>query len=274
MNKKAILIPSLIVCAVLAAGSLSNAYALYTQENSPATFGISQEVEYYLKGSFNSWNQSNSYKFVNNTGSMSPEENKIKEYKLENISLKKAAELKVWGNNDVWLKDGASDCTYEHSWSDEESFSAGDDHNYVIPMTSTSYSFYLKFYSDGSSKIYITANKDVLFFVPSTNWKKDEAVFAIELYNNDDELQETITDSVEDPEGTFKFEIGSTYSKYRYLRQNSARTERWNYSNILTVGNSDTKNCFSLWDTYYGGSPEIWSDWNADNGNSGSWSAM
>ena len=273
MNKKAILIPSLIFSAILAAGSLSNALSLYIQANTPVSFNISQEIEYYLKGTFNSWEQSNTYRFVNNTADMSAEANKIKEYKLENIPLNKAVELKIWANNDVWFEDGANDCLYEHSWSNDEAFSANDDHNYIVPMTSNTYSFYLKFYNDGSSKVYITANKDILYFIPSNNWKSDSAAFAIELYDNENALQETITDSVESPTGTFKFVIGNTYPKYKFLRQKSDRSEDWNSSNLLTLGNSDTNNCFSLWDNYFGGSPAIWSGWNAD-GNAGSWSAM
>ena len=255
----------------MALGSLSNAYALFTMPATDAHFGISQEIEYYLKGTFNSWSQSNTYRFVNNTGSMDPEENKIKEYKLENIPLDKAAELKIWANNDSWFKDGANNCTYEHHWTNDESFSANDDHNYIVPMTSNTYSFYLKFYSDGSSKIYVTANKDILYFIPSTYWKRDSATFAIERYNNSDEWVSNVTDGVESPSGTFKFEVGTTYTKYKFARRNTTNESTWDASSIQTISNVDTNNCYSLWDTYYGSSTNIDGGWNADS-NAGSWS--
>ena len=263
--KKSIAIPVLIFSGVVALSAMSNAYALYTLPSSGASFGITQEIEYYLKGSFNSWTQNNTYKFVNNTASMEAEANKIKEYKLENIPLDKAAELKVWANNDVWFKDGASNCTYQHVWSNSISYSAGDDHNYIVPMTSNTYSFYLKFYNNGSSKLYITANKDVLYFIPSSNWKNDSAVFAIELFNDSNVSQQIITTSVESPSGTFKFNIGTTYHKYKYLRQKSDRTETWNYSNIVSLANEDTNNCFELWNNYWDGG-QVWSDWSPTGG--------
>lgn len=256
----------------------SNAYALSTQAASKATFNFSQEIDYYLKGTFNSWEQNAEYRFVSNTASMTPETNKIKEFKLENVALNKGSELKVWGNNDVWYKDGANDCSYEHSWTNDETFTDGEDHNYLIPMTSNTYSFYLKFYSDGSSKLFITANKDVLFFVPSNNWKTSEANFAIEQYDGED-LANTILESVENPSGTFKFNIGATYTRYKFIRRNNENTANWNSSNIQTIGNDDTNNCFSLWDEYYGNGQGVWSDWNAAGGNEygvscGTWSTL
>lgn len=256
----------------------SSAYALSTQAATNAAFHFSQEVDYYLKGSFNAWEQNAEYRFVSNTASMTPETNKIKEFKLENIPLNKSSELKVWGNNDVWFKDGDNNCSYEHSWTNEEGFSDNDDHNYIVPMTSNTYSFYLKFYSDGSSKLFITANKDVLFFVPSNNWKTTEANFAIEQYNGE-ELANTILENVENPTGTFKFNIGTTYSRYKFVRRNSENTANWNASNIQTISNSDTNNCFSLWDEYYGNGQAVWSDWNAADGSEygvscGTWSTL
>ena len=277
MNKKSLLIPSLVFLGVLGLGSLSNAYALFEQGATNTSFGISQEIEYYLKGSFNSWTQQNAYRFVNNTLSMSEETNKVREYKLENIPLAKDAEFKVWANNDVWFKDGASDCSYEHHWTNAESFTDNDDHNYIVPMTSNTYTIYLKFYNDGSSQVYITANKDVLYLIPSNNWKGSDATFAIEQYNNDDEWVQNVTESVESPEGTFKFNIGTTYTKYKFARRDTTNENTWNASNIQTISNTDTNNCFALWDNYYGAGA-VWSDWNAvggsENGVScGVWSA-
>ena len=275
--KKSIAIPVLVFSGVVALSAISNAYALYTLPSSSANFGIFQAIDYYLKGTFNSWNQENTYKFVNNTNSMTPEEGKIKEYKLENIPLNKAAELKVWANNDVWFKDGVSNCTYEHHWSNSIAFSENDDHNYIVPMTSNTYSFYLKFYNNGSSKLHITANKDILYFIPSNNWKGGSATFAIERYNNDDTWANNVTDSVENPSGTFKFVFGTEYSKYKFARRNEDNSSTWNASNVQTIGNSDTNNCFTLWDKYWGNTGDVWSGWNAAGGEEtgvscGSWS--
>ena len=275
--KKSIAIPVLIFSGVVALSAISNAYALSTLPASEASFGITQEIEYYLKGTFNSWTQNNTYKFVNNTNEMSAEENKIKEYKLENIPLDKDEELKVWANNDVWFKDGDNNCTYDHIWSNAVSFSDNDDHNYIVPMTSNTYSFYLKFYNDGSSKLSVVANKDVLFFIPSSNWAQTDAVFAIEMFNDSNVSQEIITTSVENPSGTFKFNIGTTYHKYKYLRQKSDRSETWNYSNIVSLANEDTNNCFELWNNVWDGG-EVWDDWTPTGGSTpyqsnGVWSA-
>lgn len=278
MDKKRIIIPISIFLGVLALGMSSNAYARYTLAASNGSFNIAQDMVYYLKGNFNSWEQQVEYRFVNNTASMSEETNKIREYKLENISLSKNDQLKVWAQNDVWFKDGASNCTYEQSWTNDESFSDNDDRNYIVPMTSNTYTFLLKFYSDGSSKIDVTANKDVLFFVPSNRWKNASATFAIEQYNNSNQWVQNVTTSVESPAGTFKFNIGTTYTKYKFARRNTSNTETWNASNIQIISNSDTNNCFSLWDNFYSGS-EVWSEWNAVGGTEtnvscGSWSTM
>ena len=276
MNKKSFLISTLIFSGVLALGSVSNALALFMQPAANASFNISQEIEYYLKGTFNEWGQSNTYKFVNNTAGMSEEDHKVREYKLENIPLAKAAELKIWANNDAWFKDGENNCSYEHRWSNVIDYSLDDEHNYIVPMTSNTYSFYLKFYDDGSSKVYITANKDTLYFIPSNNWKKDDAYFVIEQYEGDTK-QNTITDSVEDPTGTFKFVLGTTYSRYKFVRMNPSDDSVWNYSNIQDISNSDTNNCFALWDAFYGGG-DVWSGWDAASGTTpgyscGVWSA-
>lgn len=277
MNKKSFLITTIILGGILTIGSFSSAYALFIQSATNANFGISQEVDYYLKGSFNSWNQDIAYKFVNNTAGMSAEVNKIKEYKLENVPLDKDEELKVWAANDVWFEDGESNCTYEHTWSNAIGYS-GIGHNYIVPMTSNTYSFYLKFYNDGSSKIFVTANKDVLYFVPSSNWTSAEATFAIKLYDGEDNLADTITESVESPAGTFRFDIGTTYTRYQYMRRNTTNTSDWNWSNILTVGNSDTNNCFQLWNGKWGTNTEIWDNWDPVGGetndvSTGAWSA-
>ena len=276
MNKKSFLITTIILGGILAIGSFSSAYALFIQSATNANFGISQEVDYYLKGSFNSWNQDIAYKFVNNTAGMSAEVNKIKEYKLENVPLDKDEELKVWASTDSWFQDGTNNCTYEHRWSDAISYSDGD-HNYTVPMTSNTYSFYLKFYSDGSSKVYITANKDILYFIPSNHWKEASATMAIIRCDNDNNEVDTISDSVESPAGTFKFSLGTTYSKYKFARLDPSDDHPWNTSKVQTIGNSDINNCFALWDEYYGGGA-VWGDWNAVGGDSngvscGAWSA-
>ena len=254
-----------MIGGALAIGSFSYALALYTAPASNVSFGISQATAYYLKGSFNSWAQENTYKFINNTAEMSPEANKIKEFKLENIPLNKDVELKVWGDNDIWYKDGTSDCTYEHHWSNATCFSDNEDHNYIVPMTSNTYTFYLKFYNDGSSKVFVTANKDILYFVPSERWKGADATFAIEQYNSESQWVSNVTDSVESPTGTYKFVLGTTNPKYKFARRDTTNENTWNASNIQTISNADTNNCFELWDSYYEGG-EIWSNWDPVGG--------
>ena len=263
--KKSIAIPVLIFSGVVALSAISNAYALYTLPSSSAGFRVSQEIEYYLKGTFNSWTQDNGYKFVNNTNNMDAESGKIKEFKLENIPLDKAAKLKIWANNDVWFKDGANNCTYEHHWSNSIEYADGDDHNYVVPMTSNTYSFYLKFYDNGSSKLYITANKDILYFKPSDYWTRSEATFAILQFNNDGTWAQDLTTSTVDGDGVYKFAVGTTYPKYKFARRNSTNTETWDASNLQTIGNSDTNNCFSLWDEYWGGG-NVDGNWDPNQG--------
>ena len=280
MNKKSVLITSLIAFSgLLTLGTMSHAFALFTKPAENASFGISQATDYYLKGSFNSWGQENTYKFVNNTAGMTAEANKIKEYKLENIPLNKDDELKIWSSVDAWYKDGANNCTYEHHWSNEISFSNDEDHNYIVPMTSKTYSFYLKFYNDGSSKVFVTANKDILYFVPSSNWTQANAEFAILQYTeeNQDNVAHQADPSEENPSGTFKFELDTTYPKYKFARLNPGNGQLWNTSNMQTIGNSDTNNCFQLWDNYYDGGA-IWNGWNPVGGtesgvSTGVWSA-
>lgn len=276
MNKKGFLVSTLILGGILSLGSFGSAYSLFKQSSTDAHFGIAQATDYYLKGSFNSWEANDTYKFVNNTAGMTAEENKVKEYKLENIPLDKGDEFKIWSSKDVWYQDSEDDCSYEHRWSDSIGYSDSG-HNYKVPMTSNTYSIYLKFYSDGSSKVYVTANKDVLYFTPSPNWKGDYATFAIKLYDGEDNLASTITDSVENPSGTFRFDIGTTYTRYQYMRRNSTNSGDWNWSNIVTVGNSDTNNCFDLWNNYWDGG-EVWNNWNPVGGSTkdvscGVWSA-
>ena len=279
--KKSIAIPILVFGGVVALSAISNAYALYTLPSVEASFGITQEIEYYLKGTFNSWTESNTYRFVNNTNEMGAEEGKIREYKLENIALGKDAELKVWANNDVWFKDGENNCSYDHIWSNSVSYSDNDDHNYIVPMTSNTYSFYLKFYSNGSSKLSVVANKDVLYFIPSNHWKESDATFYIEQFNSEDdgtgEARNLLAKTSEDPTGVFRFDVGTTYPKYKFARRDSTGENPWNISYIQTIGNSDTNNCFELWDEYWGGG-EVWSNWNPEPGSTpgvscGVWSA-
>ena len=257
--KKSIAIPVLIFGGVVALSAISNAYALYTLPSSSAHFGVSQAIDYYLKGSFNSWATENAYKFVNNTNEMTPEEGKIKEYKLENIALSKGAYFKVWANNSVWFVNGASNCTYEHHWSNSIVYVEDGEfvNSYIVPMTSNTYSLYLKFYENGSSVLHITANKDILYFIPSTDWKKDDATFAIERYVDNETWADNITESV-DEGGALKFNFGTTYTHYKFARRNTTNTSTWNSSYVQTIGNSDTNNCFGLYDSY-------WNDWNADN---------
>ena len=274
MNKKVILIPTLIFTGVLALGSISNALALFTQSASEASFGISQGVDYYLKGNFNDWAQDNGFKFIDNTADMGAEEHKVREYKLENIPLDKDNEVKIWVNNDTWITDG-DNSTYEHHWTNSISYS-DIGHNYIVPMTSNTYSFYLKFYDNGSPRLHITANKDVFYFIPSNNWLKDDAKIAIFQYNDSD-VQSYIAQGAAIAESNiYKCELDNQYSKFKFTRRAPDYTTIWNQSNMQTLGNVDTNNCFAMREEYYDTSDGIWSNWDAvggdQNGATGWWS--
>jgi hypothetical protein len=83
---------------------------------------------------------------------------------------------------------------------------------------------------------------------------------------------------VESPEGTFKFAVGTTYTKYKFARRDTTNENTWNSSNIQTIGNSDTNNCFELWNKYWGETREVWDNWDPNGGDTydysnGVWSA-
>ena len=278
MNKKRFVFPSLIIASgALLLGTISHAFALYQRPAEGVSFHAGQTPDLYLIGNFSSWEQDNNYKFVSNTAGMTAEEHKIREYKLENIPLNKGDELKVWRGNDTWYTDGENNCTYEHHWSNAMTYSDSG-HNYVVPMTSNTYSFYLKFYDDGSSKLHITANKDILYFCPSQNWLIDNATFAIYQFDQSDVQQYIATGTVVPAAlNVYKCELSTEYYKYKFVRRASDYTTIWNQSNMQEIGNSDTNNCFALRDTYYDDTTEIWSNWNAVGGqeykvSTGEWS--
>lgn len=273
MNKKNLIAPITLMATLLVLSTMSNVQALYTQGASDGTFRMSEPVEYYLRGAFNDGSNDASYHFVDCTLSMEPEEHKIKEYKLENKPFAKDVQLRVYANNGVYFKNGVSNCSYVHRWNNDEAFTDNEDKYYVVPMTSNTYTFYLKFYDDGSSQVYITANKDTLFFIPSNHWKEAGALFHVLQFNGQGEWAQDITENVEDPVGTFKFDVGTTYPKYKFARKNPDpyNPETWNASSLLTIVNDDTNNCFALWDKYLDSDVYVNSDWNAD-GFCGSWS--
>ena len=266
MNKKNLIAPITLMATLLVFSTMSTAQALFTKAATDAEFEMSQAITYYLRGSFNDGANDATYRFVNCTAEMTPEVGKIKEYKLENKALAKNAQFRVYASNDVYFKNGISNCSYVHHWSNEEAFTDDEDKNYIVPMTSNSYNVYLKFYDDGSSQVYITANKDILFFIPSNDWKQADAEFVVNRYSTDQEG--SYVDNIAETsvsENTHRYDIGSTYGYYKFIRRNSLNPEEtYNYSSIMQLVNDDTNNCFSL-------NEGTWSDWGAGNG---SWSTL
>ena len=259
MNKKAILIPSLILSVVLAAGSLSNAFALYTQENSPVEFGISQAIQYFLKGNFNSWTPANEYRLTDNTNSMVAEANKTSEYIISK-AFSKNDEMKVWDSGDNWFSQGVANCSYVDKWDRV----IANEANYTIPMSGT-YDISLKFYSTGVKKIEITtADITVLYLKPNSNWLSDGARFAAYFFNNSTSTNEW-HDMVADGD-YYKVTIPSGYSDVIFCRMNPDEAEnvwgnKWNQTADLSFDVTGYQNTFEI-------PGSTWDD--AGNGNWGS----
>ena len=246
MNKKTILIPSLLILGVMALGSLSNAVALYTQTADDASFRMSQEPSIFLKGSFNEWTASNSYLFTNNTLSMEAEANKTTEYIISK-NLAKNDELKVWNTLDYWYTQGTDDCVYEDKWSRE----TVDDANYIVPMTA-SYEIKLKLYSTGDKKVSITApNIETLYLQPNSNWTSDSARFAAYFFTGGDPIWRNMTDSNSD--GIYEVDIPSGYSNVIFCRMNPATNDnnfnegvKWNQTGDLSFSVTGYKNLYNI----------------------------
>ena len=199
-----------------------------------------------------------SYEMVDITSTMDPEENKVAEYMVSNIALKKGQVLKAYSSDNVYYDD------FAHKWSNV--ISKDGDGNYVVPMTSNSYSFYLKYYSDNSTQLYITANKDILFFEPSGGWKSDGARFAANLYNNDAHTQQWKDfNETSKGSGVYKVDLGE-FATLNIVRMNPATSindwsNKWNQSGDLSIANYDTNNCIANtdWDNWTASYNSTWS---------------
>lgn len=96
---------------------------------------------FYLVGSMNGWAwTSDRYKFYSVA---TDRPNITSQYKLT-ITLDEGAQVKVWKGNDDWSYNN-----FENDWEYAE---RGD--NLTITQTGT-YNFYLKFYNDGGSSVYV-----------------------------------------------------------------------------------------------------------------------
>lgn len=99
------------------------------------------ENAFYLVGSMNSWQwTSDRYKFY---AVATDRPNITSQYKLT-VSLDENTEVKVWKGNDDWSYNN-----YENDW---DYATLGE--NLTITQTGK-YNFYLKFYTDGGSSVYV-----------------------------------------------------------------------------------------------------------------------
>lgn len=222
-------------------------------------------VHYYLMGNFTStqWSADSNYELEDVTSTMLAETNKIKEYKISNIHLDKGKELRIWSSDNTWY-----DSTYQHKWSNAVSKNGS---NYVVPMTSNSYTIYFKVYSDNTTKLYITANKDILYFNPN-KWADAGAWFAVNCHIGSNYVYQKLTEKTSD--NYYKFEVPTGASEYYFKRMNPASqtmsdSNAWNSSGsckIYDADGCDTNNAFMLWED------NQWKDWTLDWGNTFTWS--
>ena len=226
MNKKHIYIASITIAGVLALGSLSNAYALFTMPAQNAAFSISQAKTYYLKGSFNSWAASQEYALTDVTATMRVEEHKTSEFTITK-ALSKDDELKIWDSFNYWYEQGVDQCSYVDKWS--RTTNNGD--NYVVPMTAT-YNIYLKFYDTGDKQVYLTA-PDVtsLYLKPNSHWLEANARFAAYFFNDSTSTNEW-HDLVQDGD-YYGIAIPEGYNNVIFCRMDPATTAN-NWDNVWT----------------------------------------
>lgn len=249
---------------------MSKAFSLYNKAVSSTsfTFKAAAETKYYLVGSFNDWAQDDDYKLTDVTSSMEEEtvdtKKKVAEYKLSGIHLDKDDTLKI-------KDDGTFYCSsYTHRWTGTSPSFDGDG-NYEVPMTSNSYTFYLKKYDDGSFTTYITADKDILFFKPNTsvssstnNWTSGSADFWAHMWGNGD----TDTKFTSVGGGYYQIDIPSGKTGMNIVRLNPEAgntfdwKKKWNQSGDITLplGNDDTNNCITnnAWDDWTESSNSSW----------------
>lgn len=250
-------ITTIALCSVAFIAMMSSfphTYSLVEKGVENTSFGFTGEApktRYYLVGNFTStpWAMDNSYLLQDGTSTMDQETNKEAEYNIKNVSLTKGQILKARSDNGDWYS------SFAHMWSN--SINKDGDGNYIVPMTSKSYRFYLKFYTDKTTQLYIKADKDVMFFKPSSDWAKDSAKFKVEFDNEGPELLSNKEDNY------YKFTVPSGAKQIKFLRYSSDGNTCWNYSSFISLANTDTNNAFVL----NGGK---WNDWGAGDG---TWSA-
>ena len=244
MNKKHIYIASLITIGVLALGSMSHAYALFTMPANDASFNISQAKTYYLKGNFNDWSASPEYILNDVTATMGEEEHKVAEYTITK-SLEIDKHLKIWDSEDNWYTQGVDNCSYVDKWGRTTDNNA----DYVVPMTAN-YTIYLKFYDSGASQIYVTApDLTKLYFKPNTNWNTDGARFAAYFFNN-----ETSTSTWSDLTlngDYYEVDIPTNYPGVIFCRMDPGTTEniwgnKWNQTADLNCGPASYQAVYEL----------------------------
>lgn len=268
MNKRLIgTLSTALVFGTVFAASFGIGFALQIKNVDNATFSIGAaniKTKYYLVGSFNDWTESQDYELEDATATMSEETGKIAEYKIKGLSLDKDATLKIKDSDGNWYD------SFEHKWGNPVAKDTGG--NYKVLMTSNSYDFYLKLYEDDSSKIYIQANKDVMFFDPNTSvWNKDNAWFAVHYFDNDEDLGwEKLTTKVG---SYYKQIVPAGANKAIYYRMDPAKSaladsSKWNKSGKCDLTNGDVNNAFFLW------SDSAWIEWTFSSYNVGSWTNM
>ena len=267
-NKKLLFsLSSALVLGATFATSFGIASALQVKKADSASFSIGAETiktKYYLVGSFNSWTESDEYELIDATSTMSEETGKIAEYKIKGLSLDKDATLKIKDSDGNWYAD------FEHKWTNP--VSKDGEGNYKVLMTSNSYDFYLKLYEDSSSKIYIQANKDVMYFDPNVNaWNKDGAWFAVHYFDNDEDLgwEKLTTKSG----SYYKQNVPAGANKAVYYRMDPGKSaledsSKWNKSGKCNLSNTDVNNAFFLWED------AAWGEWTFSTSNVGSWTNM
>lgn len=221
-----------------------------------------EEPTYFIK-TFENDAVKNTYELVQDVSVTSH-----KEYKLSGISLSKGEILKGYSSDDKWYDN------FSHCWSGT-SINKDGYQNYIVPMTSNSYSFKLKLFSNGTHELEISAEKDVLFYKPNSQYASDGARFALYLFGQDPVIWRNFSSS---KDGYYKVDLAKydsggnrigLYNQVIICRMNGSTTannwdNKWNQSGDITIANFDPKNAIT--------NTNGWSEWDA--GNNSSWSTM
>lgn len=235
MKKKLCL--GLALLSVVAISTTSKAHSLFQRSfGNSLTISFDKYVERYLRGTFasTSWGVNNNYKFADVTDSMTPEEGKIKEYSLTNISLNRGDLLKVWSDDDVWYQ------SFAHRWG--HAVEKDGDNNYKVGVESANYSLYFKIYNNGNTQLYLTADNHTLFLNPNSDWKSDGARFAAYFFDDSRSIN-TWVNMVTDG-SYYRVSVPQTYwsgeSKVIFCRMNGSTStnnwdNKWNQTSNLDI---------------------------------------